>query len=336
MPAALWRAVVTLVPAGPGADPLHQAADPHAIRQVDAQEQVRLRTGERVNWLRAVDKFSEAVLWTADAPLGGWLQIPPPAYQADRRDTAAEVQRRLEAMHASSGTPARTWTGSAGPAYLLLDVTGSVGRFEPRVPPGVVRANGGLPGSPAAAARSVPVTAKPGTPSLALGSTAKWRHRAEGSGQSGRSQSPAVRGAEAVRPGPAPGKCPGGRQAAAQSTSRLGRQRSLCRPAKDSSRAARSPTTKPPPGAAGRLRARSRRARSGVPPAASRSVSSSSAARPLHVHPIPAAGALGRGRPIKEESAGRTGPDPLRYPGRPHDAPFGPPADDRLRLVLRF
>jgi transposase len=50
--------------AAPGA----RAGRPHDVWQVDAKEQVRLRTGQRVSWLRVVDECSGAVLWTAVFP----------------------------------------------------------------------------------------------------------------------------------------------------------------------------------------------------------------------------------------------------------------------------
>ena len=45
-----------------------RAQEPHAVWQMDAKEQVRLATGERVSWLRIVDECSGAVLWTTVFP----------------------------------------------------------------------------------------------------------------------------------------------------------------------------------------------------------------------------------------------------------------------------
>lgn len=45
-----------------------RAQVPHEIWQMDAKEQVRLASGDRVSWLRIVDECSGAVLWTAVFP----------------------------------------------------------------------------------------------------------------------------------------------------------------------------------------------------------------------------------------------------------------------------
>jgi hypothetical protein len=45
-----------------------RAQQPHEVWQVDAAEQVRLRTGQRVSWLRIVDECSGAVLATVVFP----------------------------------------------------------------------------------------------------------------------------------------------------------------------------------------------------------------------------------------------------------------------------
>lgn len=45
-----------------------RAQEPHAVWQMDAKEQVRLATAERVSWLRIVDECSGAVLWTTVFP----------------------------------------------------------------------------------------------------------------------------------------------------------------------------------------------------------------------------------------------------------------------------
>jgi Homeodomain-like domain len=56
-------------PAGrrPAADP-RRAERPHQVWQMDAAELVKLRTGQRVCWLRIADECSSAVLWTAVFP----------------------------------------------------------------------------------------------------------------------------------------------------------------------------------------------------------------------------------------------------------------------------
>ena len=50
------------------AAPAARAARPHEVWQVDAKEQVRLRSGQRVSWLRIVDECSGAILWTRVFP----------------------------------------------------------------------------------------------------------------------------------------------------------------------------------------------------------------------------------------------------------------------------
>src|SRR5215208_1855568 len=59
------------------AAPAARAGRPHDVWQVDAKEQVRLRSGRRVSWLRVVDECSGAVLWTAVFPPRVLAQGPP-------------------------------------------------------------------------------------------------------------------------------------------------------------------------------------------------------------------------------------------------------------------
>jgi len=47
-----------------------RAKRPHDVWQIDAKEQIRLRDGQRVSWLRVVDECSGAVLWTKVFPPG--------------------------------------------------------------------------------------------------------------------------------------------------------------------------------------------------------------------------------------------------------------------------
>jgi Homeodomain-like domain len=60
-----------------------RAQAPHEIWQMDAKEQIRLATGERVSWLRVVDECSGAVLWTAVFP--PWAMESGASYGRARR-----------------------------------------------------------------------------------------------------------------------------------------------------------------------------------------------------------------------------------------------------------
>src|SRR5205814_1983882 len=62
-----------------------RAQRPHETWQIDAAELVRLRSGERVSWLRIVDECSGAVLWTVVFPQGKWLTVPVTAVQDQLR-----------------------------------------------------------------------------------------------------------------------------------------------------------------------------------------------------------------------------------------------------------
>ena len=61
----------------PAAAPAARAGRPHDVWQVDAKEQVRLRSGQRVSWLRVVDECSGAVLWTRVFPPRVLAEGPP-------------------------------------------------------------------------------------------------------------------------------------------------------------------------------------------------------------------------------------------------------------------
>lgn len=67
-----------------------RAQAPHEIWQMDAKEQVRLASGERVSWLRIVDECSGAVLWTT--------VFPPRAMESGARHDGAEGTAHL--LHA--------------------------------------------------------------------------------------------------------------------------------------------------------------------------------------------------------------------------------------------
>lgn len=84
------RAGLAPAPAGRRPDPDSRRAErPHEVWQMDAAELVKLRTGQRVCWLRVVDECSGAVLWTAVFPPRPLVSGP-----ADGRPigTAADLQ----------------------------------------------------------------------------------------------------------------------------------------------------------------------------------------------------------------------------------------------------
>jgi hypothetical protein len=67
-----WFRRHALPPAPPGRKPEAigpSARWPHEVWQMDAVEQLALRTGEQVSWLRWVDEYSGAVLGTVVFPL---------------------------------------------------------------------------------------------------------------------------------------------------------------------------------------------------------------------------------------------------------------------------
>ena len=66
-----WFRRSTLAPAPPGRRPAsdaHRARHPHDVWQMDAVDQLRLGSGQRVSWLRLVDECSGAVLQTTIFP----------------------------------------------------------------------------------------------------------------------------------------------------------------------------------------------------------------------------------------------------------------------------
>jgi transposase len=68
-----WFLRAGLAPAKAGRRPAtdsRRAERPHQVWQMDAAELVKLRTGQRVCWLRIADECSGAVLWTAVFPPG--------------------------------------------------------------------------------------------------------------------------------------------------------------------------------------------------------------------------------------------------------------------------
>jgi len=98
-----------------------RAARPHQVWQIDAAEQVGLRSGQRVSWLRVVDECSGAVLRTVVFPQGNWLKVPPTAVQEHLRK-AFVCWGLPEIVRVDNGGP---W-GSAGdlPPDLALWLLG--------------------------------------------------------------------------------------------------------------------------------------------------------------------------------------------------------------------
>lgn len=76
-----WFRRTAQPPAPPGRKPDTEhtrAAQPHAVWQIDAVEQLRLGSGQFVSWLRCVDEFTGAVL--------GTVVFPPGAVRSSARD----------------------------------------------------------------------------------------------------------------------------------------------------------------------------------------------------------------------------------------------------------
>jgi hypothetical protein len=68
-----WFRQAGLGPAPRGRRPpteTHRAQRPHQVWQMDAKEQVPLRGGQRVSWLRISDEHTGAILWTKVFPPG--------------------------------------------------------------------------------------------------------------------------------------------------------------------------------------------------------------------------------------------------------------------------
>jgi transposase len=84
-----WLQEAGLGPAPRGRRPAStqdRAQLPHEVWQVDAAEQVRLRSGQRVSWLRSVDECSGAVLATTVFPPRE--MAPGPTHGRPRATTA--------------------------------------------------------------------------------------------------------------------------------------------------------------------------------------------------------------------------------------------------------
>jgi len=94
-----WLARLGEPSAPPGRRPEAQrdrAKHPHEVWEIDAADQMRLRSGAQASWLRAVDECSGAVLGTVVFSQGNWGQVPP-----------AETQRVMRDWFQQWGMPAR-------------------------------------------------------------------------------------------------------------------------------------------------------------------------------------------------------------------------------------
>ena len=66
---------------------LDRATQPHQVWQMDASECLRLKPGEHVCWLRVVDEFSGAFLWTRVFHTARWETVPAVKTQHALRET---------------------------------------------------------------------------------------------------------------------------------------------------------------------------------------------------------------------------------------------------------
>lgn len=66
---------------------LDRATRPHQVWQMDASEYLRLKSGNRVCWLRVIDEFSGAILWTRVFNKARWETVPALETQQALRKT---------------------------------------------------------------------------------------------------------------------------------------------------------------------------------------------------------------------------------------------------------
>lgn len=66
---------------------LDRATRPHQVWQMDASECLRLKSGHHVCWLRVIDEFSGAILWTRVFNKARWETVPAVETQQALRDT---------------------------------------------------------------------------------------------------------------------------------------------------------------------------------------------------------------------------------------------------------
>jgi len=132
-----WLAQAGLAPlATHRAPPAAPRADhPHQIWQVDASEQLSLRSGQRVCWLRLVDEASGAVLHSHVFAQARWLEVEDLAVQEALRRPLAHWGRP-EGLRVDNGGP---WTCPQGslPSPIQLWLAGlgiALHRNRPRCP----------------------------------------------------------------------------------------------------------------------------------------------------------------------------------------------------------
>jgi hypothetical protein len=131
----LARAGLAARPPRPAPPPAPRADRPHQVWQTDASEQIRLRDGQRVSWLRLVDEASGAALFSRLFPQGRWVEVGAPAAQEALRHAFARWGRP-EALRVDNGSPWASPEGSL-PSELELWLAGlgvAVHRNRPRCP----------------------------------------------------------------------------------------------------------------------------------------------------------------------------------------------------------
>jgi Homeodomain-like domain len=119
-----WFHRAGLGPAARGRRPKgirRRADEPHDVWQMDAVEQIRLGSGQRVSWLRLCDEYTGAMLYSKVFPVGRWSQVGGRAVQEQLRQAFTRWGRPRR-LRVDNGAP---W-GSAGdlPTPLALWVLG--------------------------------------------------------------------------------------------------------------------------------------------------------------------------------------------------------------------
>jgi hypothetical protein len=115
-----WFRAAGLAPAPTGRRPVsrrQRAQHPHDIWQMDATELVKLQTGQQISWLRLIDEYSGAVLYTKVFPVGRWEQVGDRPVQTELRH-AFRRWGRPKRLRIDNGAP---WGNSSGlPTDLAL------------------------------------------------------------------------------------------------------------------------------------------------------------------------------------------------------------------------
>jgi transposase InsO family protein len=114
--------------------PLARATSPHEIWQLDAAEQKSLRSQQKVCWLRLVDEFTGAVLFSWVFPQANWSDVPAAAVQAALQRAFARWGRP-KGLRVDNGNP---WVSPGDlPSDLELWLAGldiALHRNRPRRP----------------------------------------------------------------------------------------------------------------------------------------------------------------------------------------------------------